>query len=118
MFVNGKEIFKFKADNKNVNFSTQFSLASVSNGFSTHVPKEVFLHGNVYDFSADYNSTDKSYLLNIHKYLQNIHKIILSFIKEVFNVLLSFNSLSARNQIKCLFLNDEPYLVRSTFIDI
>ena len=26
LFVNGKEIFKFKADNKNVNFQTQFSL--------------------------------------------------------------------------------------------
>ena len=26
LFVNGKEIFKFKADNKNVNFSTQFCL--------------------------------------------------------------------------------------------
>ena len=88
------------------------------NGFSIHVSKEVFLHGNVYDFSADYNSTDKSDLLNIHKYLQNIHKIILNFIKEVFIVLLSFNSSSARNQTKCLFLNDEPYLVRSTFIDI
>ena len=26
LFVNGKEIFKFKADSKNVNFRTQFSL--------------------------------------------------------------------------------------------
>ena len=26
LFVNGKEIFKFKADNKNINFPTQFHL--------------------------------------------------------------------------------------------
>ena len=34
LFVNGKEVFKFKADNKNVNFPTQFCLGSISNGFS------------------------------------------------------------------------------------
>ena len=33
LFLNGKEIFKFKADNKNVNFSTQFCLGSTSNEF-------------------------------------------------------------------------------------
>ena len=33
LFVNGKQIFKFKADNKNVNFPTQFCLASIANGF-------------------------------------------------------------------------------------
>ena len=35
LFTNGKEIFKFKADNKNVNFPTQFCLGSISNGFSS-----------------------------------------------------------------------------------
>ena len=34
LFVNGKEIFNFKADNKNGNFPSQFRLASMSNGFS------------------------------------------------------------------------------------
>ena len=34
-FVNGKGIFKFKADNENVNFITQFCLGSISNGFRT-----------------------------------------------------------------------------------
>ena len=37
LFVNGKGIFKFKADNKNVNFGTQFCLGSISNGFSARV---------------------------------------------------------------------------------
>ena len=69
MYVNGKEIFKFKADNKNVNFLTQFCLGSISNGFSASKSKEVSLNGNVYDFSVDYNSIDKFNILNIHKYL-------------------------------------------------
>ena len=69
LYVNGKEIFKFKADNKNVNFPTQFCLGSISNGFSATKSKEVSLNGNVYDFSVDYNSIDKFNILNIHKYL-------------------------------------------------
>ena len=69
MYVNGKEIFKFKADNKNVNFLTQFCLGSISNGFSATKSKEVSLNGNVYDFSVDYNSIDKFNILNIRKYL-------------------------------------------------
>ena len=34
LFVNGKEIFKFKASNKNDNFPTRFCLGSISNAFS------------------------------------------------------------------------------------
>ena len=69
MFVNGKQIFKFKADNKNVNFPTQFCFGSISNGFSATESEEVSLSENVYDFSVNFNSTDKSDILNIHKYL-------------------------------------------------
>ena len=69
MFVNGKGIFKFKAENKNVNFLTQFCLGRMSNGFSAGESKEVSLNKNVYDFSVGYNSIDKFDILNIHKYL-------------------------------------------------
>ena len=72
LFVNAKKIFKFKTDNKNVNFPTQFSLGSISNRFSATTNRfsdKVSINGNVYDFSVDYNSIDKSDILNIHKYL-------------------------------------------------
>ena len=69
LFVNGKEVFKFKADNKNVNFPTHFCLGSISNGFSATESRKVSLNRNVYNFSLDYNSIDKSDILNIHKYL-------------------------------------------------
>ena len=68
LFVNGKEIFKFKADNKDVNFPTRFCLGSISNGFSATESREVSFNGKVCDFSVDYNSIDKYDILNIHKY--------------------------------------------------
>ena len=68
-FVNGKEFFKFKADNKNVNFPKEFFLGSISNAFSNTESREVSLNGNVYDFSVDYNSIDKYDIINIRKYL-------------------------------------------------
>ena len=37
--------------------------------------REVSLNGNVYDFSVDYNSIDKSNILNILKYLMTKNKI-------------------------------------------
>ena len=75
LFVNGEEIFKYKADNKNVNFPTQICLASISNGFSSTIyvmylkSREVSLNENVYDFSEYYSSIDKFDMLIIHKYL-------------------------------------------------
>ena len=56
LFVNGKQILKFKADNKNVNLPIHFYLGSVSNGFSATEFREVSSNGNVYDFSVDYQS--------------------------------------------------------------
>ena len=67
LFVNGKEIFKFKADNKTVNFPTDRLNATES--------REVSLNENVFDFSVDYNSIDKSNILNIHQYLMNKNNI-------------------------------------------
>ena len=72
---NGKEIFKFKADDKNVNFITQIYVGSISTGFSATESRGVSLNGNVYGFSMNYNSVDESHLLNIHKYLMTKNNI-------------------------------------------
>ena len=69
MFVNGKEIFKFKAGNKNVNFPTQFCPGNISDRLGALESREVSLNGNVYDFPVDYNPVDESDILNSHKYL-------------------------------------------------
>ena len=47
----------------------------MSDGFSSIESREVSLNGNVYDFSVDYNSIDKSDILNIPKYLMAKNKI-------------------------------------------
>ena len=75
LFVNGKEISKFKADSRNANFLTQFCLGSKSDGFSATESREVPLNGNLYDFSVDYNSFDKCDILNILKYLMTKNNI-------------------------------------------
>ena len=36
LFLNRKDIIKFKANNKNVNFPTRFYLGSISDGFSAN----------------------------------------------------------------------------------
>ena len=75
LIFNGKEIFKFKSENKNITFPTQFCLGSSSNVFSATDFREVSLNGNMYDFSVDYNTIDKSDILNTHKYLMTKNNV-------------------------------------------
>ena len=46
-----------------------FCLRSISNGLSATESRKVSLYENLFDFSVDYNSLDKSVILNIRKYL-------------------------------------------------
>lgn len=66
LFANEKEIYKSKADNKNVNFPTQFHLGSMSNKFDAIDFREFSLKQNLSDFSVDYNAIDRS-VIKIHK---------------------------------------------------
>ena len=50
-FANEKDLVIFKVDNKNVNFLTQFSLGSISNGFSVTESRKATLNENVWFFS-------------------------------------------------------------------
>ena len=72
LFFNEKTILiTFKAENKRVNFPIQFCVESISNGFSATESREVSLNENVYDFSIEDNSINKSDILNFHKYVIN-----------------------------------------------
>ena len=44
---------KFKVDNKNFQFPTQFCIGSISNKFGAIDSREVSLEGNLYNFSVD-----------------------------------------------------------------
>ena len=60
MFVNRKDICKFKAnDNKNINYRIQFSLESIYGKFGVVESREASFKGNVYDLPANYNTIDK-----------------------------------------------------------
>ena len=72
LFVNGKEIYEFNTDNKNVNCPTQFYLGTISKKIEYFESEEVSYKGNFYDFSVDYDANDKSEILNIHKYLMDL----------------------------------------------
>ena len=75
LFVNWKEINKSKADNKNLNSPTWFCLGNISDGFSATESRGLSLNGNVYNFSVDYNSIDKSDILNNNNYLMTKNNI-------------------------------------------
>ena len=75
LFANGKDIFKFKTDNKNFSFPTQFCLGSISNEFCAIESSELSLNGNLYEFLVNYSSIDKSEILKIHKYLMTKNNI-------------------------------------------
>ena len=65
LFVNGTEIYKFKA--KFV--ATPLCLGNISNDWSIDDMKNAGFNGDVYDFSVGYDATDVDDIENIHKYL-------------------------------------------------
>ena len=50
MFVNEQETFMFKANNKNVNFPTQFCVENISYRFGATGSIELCLKGSVWNF--------------------------------------------------------------------
>ena len=58
-----------------MNFPSQFCLGSISNKLDYVDSEEVYLEGNAYDFLVNYNSSDKSDILNIHNYLMTKNNI-------------------------------------------
>ena len=75
LFLNGNEIYKFKASNKNKNFPSQLCVGSTSNKFNYVGSEEVSFKGNVYDVLVDYNAIDESSILNIHSYFMGKYNI-------------------------------------------
>ena len=63
--INGKVIIKFKTNNKNVNFPTEFYLEGTSNRLIATESRDVFLNENVFDILVAYISIDKYDILNI-----------------------------------------------------
>ena len=69
MFVNGTEIYKFKAKDSDI-VATQLCLENISKDWSVDSMKKTGFNGYVYDFSVDWDSTDVDDIKDIHKYLR------------------------------------------------
>ena len=68
MFVNGIEIYKFKAKDSEI-VATQLSLGNISKDWSVDNMKRTEFTGYVNDFSVDYDVTDDDDIKDIYKYL-------------------------------------------------
>ena len=72
LFVNGKEIHKFKAKDSEI-VATPLCLGNISKDWSVDNMKRTGFTGYVYDFSVDYNAIAVE---DIHKYLMKKNEII------------------------------------------
>ena len=75
LFVNGTEIYKFKAEESETVASPLCS-GNISKDWSADNMKRTGLSGYVYDFSVDYDAIDVSDIKNIHKYLMEKNDIV------------------------------------------
>ena len=68
LFVNGKEVTKFKAKNSQL-IKYPMCLGGLSKDYDTNSRKDTGLYGNVYDFSVDNNVITNDKIVDIHNYL-------------------------------------------------
>ena len=68
MFVNGTEIYKFKAKDSEL-VASPLCLGSIAKNWSVDNIKKTGFNRYVYDFSVDYDATDVHDIVDIHKYL-------------------------------------------------
>ena len=77
IFVNGREVTKFKAKNSEIK-ANPLSLRSISSSFnlSSSDIEDSELYGNVYDFCVDYSAISIDKIHDIHTYLMRKNGII------------------------------------------
>ena len=74
LFVNVKEIIKFKAKNSEI-VATPLCLGNISIDWSVDNMKDTGINGYAYDFSVDYDATVDD-IKDIHKYLMKKNNIV------------------------------------------
>ena len=75
LFVNGKEIHKFKAKDSEI-AATPLCLGNISKGWPVYNMVKTGLRGYVYDFSVDYDAIAVDDILDIHNYLMKKNDIV------------------------------------------
>ena len=75
LFVNGTEIYKFKAKDSEI-VASPLCLGNISKDWSVDNMKKTGFTGYVYDFNVDYNATDVDDTEDIHKYFVKKNNIV------------------------------------------
>ena len=75
LFVNGKEVTKFKAKNSEL-IKYLMCLGGPPKDYNRNRRKDTGLYGIVYDFSISYSAATNDEILDIHKYLMKKSNII------------------------------------------
>ena len=75
LFVNGTEIYKFKAKDSEI-VASPLCLGNISKDWSTDNMKRTGLNGYVYYFSVDYDATNVDDIKDIHKYFMKKNNIV------------------------------------------
>ena len=75
LFVNGTEIYKFKAKYSEI-VPSPLCLGNISKDWSIDNMKKTWFNRYVYDFSVDYDSTDIDDIKDIRKYLMKKNDIV------------------------------------------
>ena len=68
LFVNGKEVTKFKAKNSEL-IKYRMCLGGLSKDYDRDSRKNTGLYGNFYDFTVDYSAISNDKIHDIHAYL-------------------------------------------------
>ena len=75
LFVNGAEIYKFKAEDSEILVGA-ICLGNISKDWSVENVKKTGLNGYVYDFSVDYDPISVDDMKDIQKYLMKKNNIV------------------------------------------
>ena len=75
LFVNGTEIYKFKAKDSEI-VASPLCLGNISKDWLIDNMKKTGLNEYVYNFSVDYKTVDVGDIKNIHKYLMKKNDMI------------------------------------------
>ena len=75
LFVNGKEIIKFKAKDSEI-VANPLCLGNISKDFSESNIKKTGLYGSIYEFCVDHKVVAVDDILDSHKYLTEKHNIV------------------------------------------
>ena len=75
LFVNGTEIYKFKAKDSEI-IVGPICLGNISKDWSVDNMKKTEFTGYVYDFSVDYDPITNNDIKDIHKYLMEKNNVV------------------------------------------